>query len=71
MGVNVILDRDLILREVLCAEETSSIFQRIHIMQEKWRRHMFVESKVRELQPARSILQQTVRSCAVWRTILS
>ena len=70
MGVNVILGPGLnIKRSPLCG--TSSIFQRIHIMQEKWRRHMFVESKVRELQPARNILQQTVRSCAVWRTILS
>ena len=45
MGVNVILGPDLILREVLCAEETSSIFQRIHIMQERWQQHMSVESR--------------------------
>lgn len=71
MGVNVILGPGLNIKEVRCVEETLSIFQRIRIMQERWQRHMFVESKVRELQPARNILQQTVRSCAVWQTILS
>ena len=34
-------------------------------------RHMSVESKAKELQLVQSISQQTVRSCAVWRTILS
>ena len=64
-------DLDLISREVRCVEETLSIFQRIRIMQERWQQHMFVESRARVLQLVQSILQQTVRSCAVWRTILS
>lgn len=71
MGVNVILGPGLISREVRCVEETLSIFRRIRIMQERWQQHMSVESRAKELQPVQSISQQTVRSCAVWRTILS
>ena len=40
-------------------------------VKERWQRHMSVESKAKELQLVQSISQQTVRSCAVWRTILS
>ena len=69
MGVNVILGPGLNIKTEVLVRKKLRVFFRGSISCRKWRRHMFVESKVRELQPARSILQQTVRSCALWRTI--